>query len=68
MKDSLKTEFGEVLDWERLNDRRASRVTVYRAGSVEDGPQAQKEIQRWIIDRLLKFKKVFGPSLAELVD
>ena len=27
-----------------------------------------EEIQDWMVDRLLKFKEVFGPRLAELVD
>ena len=47
-----------------LDDRRASRIAVYRAGSIDQDPQALGEIRAWMIDRLLRFRKVFGPLLA----
>ena len=33
-----------------------------------DAPETKEELQDWMVDRLLKFKEVFGPRLAELVD
>ena len=66
MKDSLESEFEEALNWERLDERRASRVAVYRTGTVEDDPQNLEEIQGWMVDRLLRFKKVFAPRLEEI--
>ena len=33
-----------------------------------DAPETKEELQEWMIERLLKFKEVFGPRLAELVD
>ncbi len=65
-KEQLESAFGEQLEWERLHDRRASRIAIYRPGTIEDPPQALEEIRRWGIDRLLRFKQVFGPRLAEL--
>jgi hypothetical protein len=63
-KGSLEGEFGEPLEWERLDDRIASRIAVYAPGSIEDSPQALSETQNWAIEHLLRFKKVFGPRLA----
>ena len=66
-RDSMKTEYEEVLNWERLNDRRACRVAVYRNGSIEHDKQTIGEVEKWAIERLLGLKKVFGPKLAEII-
>lgn len=65
-KALLESELGEPLTWERLDHRRASRIAVSRPGSIEDDAETLESIHRWGIDRLLTFKKVFGPKLREL--
>ena len=62
----IESELGEPLEWGRLDDRRASRIAVVRQGSIEDDDDTLKEIQDWMVDRLLKFKEVFAPRLDEL--
>ena len=66
-KDSLSAEFGEELEWERVDNRRFSRVAVSREGSIEGDQQALEEIAQWAVDRLLKLKKVFGPRLSKAI-
>ncbi len=66
-RETIEREFGEALQWERLEDRRASRIAVYRTGSVESDTQTLQDIKAWAIERLLRFKKVFGPRLGALV-
>ncbi len=63
-KQDLEREFGEALEWERLDDRTASRVAVYRPGSIEADEQALRETRAWMVDRLLRFKRVFGPEVS----
>jgi len=55
------------ISWERLDDRMASRIAVYTDGSIDDSDEDLETIQVWMIDRLLKFKEVFGPYLTELI-
>ena len=64
---SIESELGEPLDWERLDDRRASRIAVYRTGSIDDSNDSLEEIRHWMVERLLKFRDVFGPRLDDLV-
>ena len=63
---SVESEFGEPLEWERLDDRRASRVSTVRSGSIDDGDDPLDETRKWMVERLLKFREVFGPRLEEL--
>ena len=56
----------ELLEWERLDNRRASRISLLRPGSIDDNEETLEKVSQWMIDRLLAFKRVFGPRLAEL--
>jgi hypothetical protein len=59
----IETSLGEPLEWERMEDRRASRVAVYRQGSIELDSEELETIHAWGITHLIKFKHVFGPRL-----
>ena len=65
--ETIEREFGEPLKWERLDDKLASRIAVYRQGSIESDTQSLQEIKTWAVDHLLRFKKIFGPKLTALV-
>lgn len=58
---------GEPLEWERLDDKRASRVAVYRDGSIEDAPEMQAAHREWGIERVLRLKRVFDGPVREVM-
>ena len=60
-KESLELALGEPLNWN-------GNIATYRDGSIDDDPETLEEIQEWMVDRLLAFKRVFTPYLQELVD
>jgi len=64
-KQELELQFGSPFTWERLDDRRASRVAFYRPGSIDSDEQTLAEIRSWAITQLLKFRDVFGPLLRK---
>jgi hypothetical protein len=66
-KERLEREFGEELGWEPLEEKRACRVAIHRPGNIDDQPAVLEEIEEWGIEKLLKFKGVFGPALERLV-
>ena len=61
-KDEIASEFGESLEWERLDERRASRIAVYREGSIDE-VEFHSEIQAWLVQHLLKIREVFSYRL-----
>ena len=67
-KEPVESNLNATLEWERLDNRRASRISIRRLGSIDDDPGALNELQDWMIEKLLDFRRVFGPRLAELRD
>jgi hypothetical protein len=67
-RTSIEEAFGESLEWEPLEGRRACRIAVYRQGSIEDSTSALEEYHRWGVDRLLRFKAVLGPRFSLVAD
>ena len=66
-KDEIELVVGESLNWERLDHRRACRISASRAGSIRDDEKKLGEIRSWMIDTLPKIKTAFAPKLAEMV-
>ena len=64
LRADIQSELGEPLEWDRLGN---PRIAVVRPGSIDDDEETLREIRAWMVERLLKFKQVFGPRLDELV-
>lgn len=67
-KDQFTAALGMELAWERLGERRASRVALYRSGSIVDGPEQLAQLRAWAVDAMSRFYQVFaGPAVEALV-
>jgi hypothetical protein len=67
-REEIEAAFGATLSWERLDDRRASRVAIYRPGSIEADEATLSDVRSWAITHLLKFRDIFGPILRRQLD
>lgn len=63
---AIEAEFGEPLDWQELAGKRASRIAVYRSGVDPTNAANYPMMHEWMLDRMLKFKRVFGPRVKTL--
>lgn len=63
----IETELGDNVSWERLDDKRASRLALYINGNIEDSDAELEIIKKWHIDKLLKLKSHLGTRLKEAV-
>jgi hypothetical protein len=61
----IENQIGSSLEWERLDEKRASRIAFYRTGEITNTETQLEEIRQWAIDYLLKFKKIFSPLIKE---
>jgi len=48
------------LSWERLPERRASRVAWYRSGAITEGDKALSEMRIWAVDAAVRFYNVLA--------
>jgi hypothetical protein len=65
-RDSIEREFGESLTWTRRDDIRASRIYVAMPGSINDPEEILARHRAWLVDRILRIRKVFGPRIKSL--
>ena len=67
-REAIEAELGEALDWQRLDNNKASRVAVFpRDASIEDDDATLEEIQGWMVKKLWNLDRVLGPRLESLV-
>jgi len=65
-KEQAEDAFGEPLDWQRLNERRASRIRhVLPGGGLRDR-ERWPQIQEAMIDAMVRLEKALKPEIARL--
>jgi hypothetical protein len=63
-KNEIEQTTGQ-LEWERLDHKRASRISLVRyQTSVEDAVNHSAEMRSWLVQALLTMKATFGPLLT----
>lgn len=64
----IELAYGEPLEWERLDDRRASRIASYFPGSITEPPEKLAFIREQVVDRLLRLKNAVAPFVQKHID
>ena len=66
-EQEIAANYGSPLEWERLDDKRASRIAIYRDGMIDSPDSELEEIRKWHIENLLKIKQVFTPEIQQVL-
>ena len=61
----IADKYGNTLEWERLDEKRGSRIAIYREGTIETSDSELEEIHTWHIENLLKIKEVLTPEIKQ---
>ena len=65
IREEIHSKLGKELEWERLDDKRASRIAVYRDGSIQSNEEEIIQIKAWHVENLINFKKILSPLLKK---
>ena len=65
-KTEIEAAFGEPLEWQRLDAKRASRVRLLLAGGGLLDQQHWSEIQDRMIDAMIRLERAFKPEIQRL--
>jgi hypothetical protein len=66
-KDAIEVEFGEPLEWRRLDDKRASRIVrVYRDNGSLNEPDTWPSLQDMLIEKMILFDKALRPRITRM--
>jgi Domain of unknown function (DUF4268) len=60
---AVETAVGRVLSWERLDDRRASRIVDYRKVRDLDNPQERQVLADWAAETVVKLMEALDDRL-----
>ena len=67
-KKDVEAKLGESLLWRVEHYGNSAIILERQYDGLFDVPETKEELQNWMVERLLRFKEVFGPRLAELVE
>lgn len=65
-QEAIEAQLGEPVVWQRLDDKRASRIYCSQTGSIDDDPKHLAELQEWAVELIPRFQKVYKPRLQKL--
>ena len=68
-KERIENAVGQALDWDRIDHRRASRISLYfldeiRVTESERWPEARD----WLIEAMGRMREAFNPAVQDLED
>lgn len=66
MKGEIEDSLDQEISWERLDNKRASRLALYIDGSIEESDSELEKVKNWHIEQLLKLKAALGKKIGQL--
>ena len=62
----IESGIGQVLEWEPLEKKRASRIALYTEGSITDEPEKLETLVEWAVENALRFFNTISGLLNEV--
>jgi hypothetical protein len=66
--EAIAQELGQPIEWERLDEKGASRIAVYHRDNhqIGDAPETLKALCLWAIETGVKFRSVMDSRIKQL--
>ena len=55
------------ISWERIDNKRASRIAIYHAGEITGDEQTLKALREWAADSMVNFYKTLEPIASQVI-
>lgn len=68
-RHEIQSELGNVsgsLEWERIDEKRGSRIALYHEGAITDKPEQLRQLQIWAVDAMNRFQKVMDAAVRQV--
>jgi CBS domain-containing protein len=65
-KAELEVLLGEIR-WERIGDKRASRIAQYHPGAITDDEKTLAELRQWAVEKMVAFYKAIEPIASQAI-
>lgn len=66
-KERVEKTVGEALDWDRIDDRRGSRISLYFPDEIRIGEEERwPEARDWLIEAMGRMQDAFNPAIRDL--
>ena len=65
-KEEIEQKFGDSLEWERLDEKRASRIAFRIRGVGLRNREQWSELQERMVDNMIKLEKEFRDYISKL--
>jgi len=59
-RDMFEETLGKDINWERLDEKLASRIALYHPGVITDDKGALAHLRVWAVDTIVRFYEVFA--------
>lgn len=66
-RDQIEDVMGEKLEWERLLNRRASRIAVYANATIDDDDSKLSELQTWAVDAMIRLEQAIAEKAEQAI-
>lgn len=64
---TIESGMGLLLEWERLDNRRASRIALYTEGVPNDEPEKLEKLIEWSVENARRFYRILEGILSEVM-
>ncbi len=67
-KEEIENQVGTELDWDRLDNRRASRISWYYGppATIMDSGEKLEELKDWTVESFFKFRGIMSPHIQNV--
>ena len=67
-REEIEGALGVGLAWERLDDKKASRIAWYHAGSITDDEESLSALRAWAVDAMVRFHEALVQPASKALD